>query len=343
MLRVAIIPLLLLVLAGSMTLSAVEPEWYYVNFHQESWFADNKTDIRYNHTDRYIGQVQFGPDQYYYNLGGAGWNGNFSLVVTTPFDGFFLQHVQDSTKTFPAHLDINRSGTLVHQVQTSHSEFNYPVAWGDGRPLLSFRITIFPRFDDEQGFKGTYFLPLNMSLYIDYGTANEVLIEESLFNILVYFVESSSSGGPGGGQGGGNIFTNLWIQRYAAADGVDIPALQTSQGSLVVGSVNFTSNDKRNPSKYWIKIGPGEDPAGIFAFHKQGSTGSSPIPYKIYIPTRTALGSQTGAFSIPVENRSPAGYWQDFFELGITQMNHLGWSYTAGDYKSLIQIELIRE
>ncbi len=180
-------------------------------------------------------------------------------------------------------------------------------------------------------------------MYIDYGSANEVLIEESLFNILVYFVEPSSSGEPGGGQGGGNIFTNLWIQRYPSADGVDIPSLQSSQGSLIVGSVNFTSNDKRNPSKYWIKLSPGEDPGGTFAFHKQGSTGSSPIPYKMYIPTRSALGSQTGTFSIPVENRSPAGYWQDYFELGITQMNYLGWSYTAGDYKSLIQIELIRE
>lgn len=346
LLRVAIISLFVLVFAGSLTVSAVEPEWYYVDFHQECWFADNKTDIRYNHTDRYIGQIQFGPDQYFYDNNGAGWNGNFSLVVSTPFDGFYLQNVEDSAKTFPAHLDINRNGNLQHQVQTSFSTFNYPVAWNTGRPLFSFSITIFPRFDDEQGFKGTYFLPLTIALYVDYGTEDELLIEESLFNILVYFVESSSSGGPGspgGGQGGGNIFTNLWIQRYPSADGVDIPSLQLSQGSLAVGAVNFSSNDKRNPSKYLIKLSPGENPEGMFAFHKQGSTSSSPIPYKVYIPTRTSLGSQSTAFSVPVETRSPAGYWQDYFEVGITQMNHLGWTFTAGDYTSLIQIELIRE
>lgn len=50
-----------------------DPDWFYVYFHHEDWFANNKTDLRYNYANRYIGQLQFGPDQHYYDLSGTGW------------------------------------------------------------------------------------------------------------------------------------------------------------------------------------------------------------------------------------------------------------------------------
>jgi hypothetical protein len=316
-----------------------DPDWFYVYFHQEDWFANNKTDLRYNYANRYIGQLQFGPDQYYYNLSGTGWPEDFTLVVSTPFDGFHLTNVDDETLTFSAYLDITKDGNLVRRVQSAEEIIPYTVPWAQ-RPLFQFTITIFPRFDDQETYKGTYFLPLNMELYVNYGDDDEAKIGESLFNILVYFVEKSSSTPGGGGQG--SVFTNLWIQRYSTADGVDIPTLQQSQGSLPVGSVNFSSNDKKNSSSYLIRISPGEDPNSIFAFHKQGNA-TTAIPYKVYVPGRSQLGSQDGSFDIPVTTRSPAGYWQDYFELGITQMNYLNWSYTVGNYTSLIQIELLKE
>ena len=349
-----ILLLILMSLLGLTVVHAdVQPSWYFVDFQQEDWFANNNTDLRYNHTNKYIGQVQFGPDNYFYNRNGAGWNGNFSIVITTPFDGFYLRHVEDSTKTFNAWVDLLLNGAFMERADTDETAFNYSVPWGAGRPLFQFYITVQPRFDDPNYFQGTYFLPLNIAIYIDYELDTEVLLEESLFNILVYFVEpSSGSGGNGGGGGSGNeVFTNLWVDRYATAEGVDIPTLQTTGSSLVVGSVHFTSTDKKNNSSYSIDIYPGEDPLGDFAFHKVGTSGTI-IPYKVFVTPERAIttlqgtpayGSQASAFTVPVTTRSAAGFWQDFFEVGITNMNYDNLSFTAGDYTSLIKIELKKD
>lgn len=336
------VSLLLIILFAVTTLFAAIPEWYVVDFGQYGWFADNQTDIQWNYIHRTIGQVQVrkANNWWSYQNQGAIWNGNFTLVISSPLNDFHLTNVDDSTKTFPGEVFVDlEDGTDEYNFTSSPGRVDFTLPTPDDSILPRFYLTITPNFDNQTEYQGTYTSVIHMEVYVDYDDVdNRVLIGESYFNVLVYFITKSE-----GSSGGGTIFTNLMISRYPQADGIDIPTLQTTQGSLTVAGVTFSSNDNKSNSSYEILVTPISPPGALntdsFAFFKDGNPAIY-IPYKVHAPTRTP--SYTGEFSVVPPAIGPAGYWTDFFELGITEINYSDRSYTVGDYTSLIQIQLIK-
>lgn len=315
------------------------PEWYTVDFSQYTWFANNQTDIQWNYIDRIIGQVEVRSANNWWEYKNAGevWNGNFTLVISSPINDFHLTNVDDNTKIFPAFITAEMDKKTEVIANTSPTIIPFTLPRDKDSIIPKFYITISPNFDNPLEYQGTYISVIHMEVYVDYGLPTQVLIDDSYFNVLVYFITQSAGSG-----GGGDVFTNLMISRYPGADGVDIPTLQNSQGSLTVAGITFSSNDNNDANSYEILISPGEDPiAGEFAFFKDTNPAVY-IPYKVHVPTRTV--SYTGPFSVAPPDKGPADFWTDFFELAITEMNYPNppKSYTAGDYTSLIQIQLIK-
>lgn len=331
--RGKVVQLVLVLLSVTTTLFAsVNPDWYTVEFYQDSYTESGNWDLRYYNDQVYLGQVQVRPSDLFYNTPGVVWNGNITLVITSPYPTFRYVKVADDTIFYPVTLDILRNGSVPQggSLTNSPSSVALNLALND-TPTFHFIMDINVPGDNANWRRGYYFASFTFSIFADYGTADEQQIGGDLFTSTAYFFRQSS--------GGNSVHTSLLVDRYASASGIDVPTLQSTQGSLKVAAVNFFSDDSGDTS-YSIRISPGENPTGSFAFHRN-TGGSNSIPYRVFVPSRSSIGSQSIAFSVPVLTRSPSGLWQDAFELGITQVNQNGVSYITGEYTSLIQIELI--
>jgi len=334
---------MLLVTLSALGAAMVDPAWYAIDFSQEEWLASNTHNLTWGGSDMYVGRLDMERAKNYdktqtwkawTNAGGT-WNQNLTMVVTSSHEQVRLVNVNDPTKYFPCYITFPYSSVVPGATQTftiDTSPMNIPVPfdWYGGG---NFTLSVPPMSEDPAGYEGTYTTFFRFRVYADYGTADQVLLDEDLMNILVYFISPTS---PPPGQ---TVFTNVLLQRYAAADGIDVATMQQTQSSLTVGAVTFSSNDSRNNMSYAIRFSPAENPVtGAFAFHRVGGTGN-PIPYKVHIPARTLPA--TGAFTVPAPAKGPADYWQDFLEIAISNMNYTNTLYYSGDYQSGIKIELI--
>lgn len=335
--------LLMLLLATPLAADLVDPAWYDIDFSQSDWLASNTHDIEWGGSDMYIGHVDMGQTKKYnkttsweaWVAAGNEWNSNVTMLITSSHPETRLVNVNDPTKYFTAYVTFpfssaNTGATGTYIIDSSPYVLPTPyISYGGGNLYL----TIPAMSGDPAEYEGTYTTFFRFRVYVDYGTPDEILLEEELMNIIVYFISPTS---PPPGQ---TYFTNILVQRYPTADGIEVTEMQQTQSSLTVGAITFGSNDDRNDVTYKTKISPGDAlPIGMFAFHKTDGTGS-PIPYKVHAPSRT-LPSAT-EFFLQAPAKGPADFWQDYYELAISNMNYTDVLITAGDYTSAIKIELI--
>ncbi len=254
-----------------------------------------------------------------------------TLHITSPTADLKLQHVTDPTKSFPIFLRLPFSGNTKKTFIVDESPFDIPlvVNWYSGANIY---LNILSPGGSSVGYEGTYTTYFRFQMYVDYGTPDQLLLEEMVMNLMMYYITPTSL------PPGETAVTNLYLTRYPSADNIDLPAMQLNQSSLTVGTVDFQSNDSSSSSSYSLGIEPYPDALGNFTFTK--STGNAlPIPYKVHLSGRTTPA--TSAFMTAVTSMGPAGYWQDWIELAISGMNYTAVPVTAGTYTSVIRINLI--
>lgn len=343
--RLLTIVILTLISLTALWAAQVDPAWYDIDFTQSDWLASNTHNLTWGGSQMYIGRVDMERTKNYdktqswraWVAAGNGWNQNVTMLITSSHAQTRLVNVNDPTKYFPINISFpfssantGASGTYI--IDSSPYVLPTPYIWYGGG---NFYLNVAPMSGDPAGYEGTYTTFFRFRVYADYGTPDEILLEEELMNIIVYFISPTS---PPPGQ---TYFTNILVQRYAAADGIDVATMQQNNSTLTVGAVTFSSNDDRSGMKYKIKLSPAENPpSGIFAFYRSGGGGNA-IPYRVYAPSRTTPSAT--AFTIPAPAKGPADFWQDFFEVAIANMNYDDVSIFSGNYTSGIKIELIVE
>lgn len=334
--------MLMLLLATPLAAAPVDPAWYDISISQESGLADNEWDIDWNGSELYLGHIDLSPNTPLnkipsWRTSPQIWHKDVTMIVTSSHPEVRLTNVNDPTKFFDIQIRFpfqsDEPGlTGTYTIDSSPYEMPVDFTWYAGGNMW---LTVLPMGGDPTGWEGTYSTYFRFRFFVDYDTADEVELvdDEVLMNIIVYFITPTA---PPPGQ---TYFTNILVQRYPTADGIEVTEMQQTQSSLLVGAVTFGSNDDRNDVTYKTKISPGDAlPIGIFAFHKTDGTGS-PIPYKVHAPSRT-LPTAT-EFFLQAPAKGPADFWQDYYELAISNMNYTDVLITAGNYTSAIKIELI--
>jgi hypothetical protein len=328
--RVIVLSLVLLSLLFPAFSAPVDPKWYDIVFTQGSWLASNTHNIPWGGEDLYVGHVDANRTRA--SSKAADYDPNLTLHITSPTAELKLQHISDPTKSFPIYLRLPFSGNTNQTFIVNESPFDIPVIvnWYSGANIY---LNIGSPGGSSAGYEGTYTTYFRFRMYADYGTPDELLLEEMVMNLMMYYITPTSL------PPGETAVTNLYLTRYPSADNIDLPAMQLNQSSLVVGTVDFQSNDSSNQSSYSLRIEPYPEPLGTFTFTK--STGNAlPIPYKVHLTGRTSPA--TGFFTTNVPSKGPAGYWQDWIELAISGMNYTAVPVTAGTYTSIIRINLIK-
>jgi hypothetical protein len=328
--RKKVITLLILLTVTTLLIAVpADPDAYTITITQGVWLADNNWDFNNNNiSDLYIGHVGIGTD-----LNNPKHRKSMTVLFTSADNQGKLINVNDPTKYFDTQIkwvdsSIGKTTTI--------STFPYPhlltnLSWSRDANVT---LTILPKGGSTSGYEGTYSTYYRMRFFLDYGTEDQVELEEyeKLFNVLVYYKTKTS---PPPGQ---TYFSTLLVERYPAAENIDLVNLMTFNNPLTVGAVNFTSNDDRPSTSYKITISPNQyHPSGYFAFHKTSSPASS-IPFKVYAPSRSTPKQK--AFTINTFEKGLSGFWQDFFELAISDVNYNGQTLIGGDYMSEIKIEL---
>jgi hypothetical protein len=306
-----------------------DPDAYTITITQGTWLADNDWNFHNQSiSDLYLGHVGISTD-----INNPNHRKTMTVLFTSADNLGKLINVNDPTKFF--YTEIKWVDSSIGKT-TTISTFPYPhlltnLSWARDANIT---LTIIPRGGSDSGYEGTYSTYYRMRYFLDYGTEDQVELEEyeKLFNVLVYYKTKTS---PPPGQ---TYFSTLLVERYPAAENIDLVNLMTFNNPLTVGAVNFTSNDDRPSTSYKITISPNQyHPSGYFAFHKTSSPASS-IPFKVYAPSRSTPKQK--AFTINTFEKGLSGFWQDFFELAISDVNYNGQTLIGGDYMSEIKIEL---
>ena len=327
--RVIVLSLVLLSLLHPVFSAVANPSWYDIDFSQDSWLASNTHNIPWGGENLYVGHVDANRSKASKNA--ADYDQNLTLHITSPTAELRLQHITDPTKYFPIYLRLPFNGNTTQTFIVNESPFDIPliVNWYSGANINLYVLS--PGGLDD-GYEGTYTTYFRFRMYVDYGTADELLLEEMVMNLMMYYITPTSL------PPGETKVTNLYLTRYPSADNIDLPLMQLNQSSLAVGTVDFQSNDSSNQSSYSLRIEPYPNAIGNFTFTK--STGNAlPIPYKVFLTGRTTPA--TSAFTTAVPSKGPAGYWQDWIEIAISGMNYTAVPVTAGTYTSIIRINLI--
>lgn len=330
--RKKIITLLILLTIATLLIAAPANPAAYTNIEvtQGTWLADNDWNFDHiNISDLYISHMGISS-----NINHSGFHNNMTVLFTSADNLGKLINVNDPTKFF--YTEIKLVDSTIDKT-TTITTYPYPhlfnnLSWSRHANIY---LTIIPKGGSTSGYEGTYSTYYRMRFFVDYGTEDQIEFEEyeELINVLVYFKTKTS---PPPGQ---SYFSTLLVDRYPSAENIDLVNLMTFNNPLTVGAVNFTSNDDRTNSKYKVTVSPYQyHPSGYFAFHKTTSPAST-IPFKVYAPSRNTP-KQT-AFTINSYERGLSGFWQDFFELAIVDVNYNYQTLIGGDYRSEIKIELI--
>jgi hypothetical protein len=304
------------------------PAWFTINTTQGDWLANNDMDMQYNVGGFwYLGHIDL-------NIDGATSKHSVTMIVTSPFDDLRLNHTTNSNYYFPTNIVLGLSGGMSGNQIINSSPFSltFNLPGNNGYVGANFQLNI-PSFGTPpDNYAGTYVASYRFRFFIDYGTADEIELTaaERVFSVITFYKSRTPN------PSGSSYFTNLIIDQYSNAENIDVNYMQQNNTSMLVGAVTFGSNDNRNNAKYKIKVSPGENVNGDFSFHK---TGATPIPYKAYILSRTQPA--TKAFTVNVPGKGTSGYYQDYFELGISNVNQSNVSLKAGEYSSQIRIDLI--
>ncbi|MGI6433118.1 MAG: hypothetical protein ACOXZ4_04565 [Sphaerochaetaceae bacterium] len=282
------------------------------------------------------GGIEVAPIQWVGNRpnyqGIPGWSPHVSIIMSSSGPNLEFVKITDPSKRVPFSLSFNFATTYPngsHDYLISTSPTEVPIKY-DNNAGGNLSI-ILGAMNLNDTWKGSYSSFVRMQFYADYGTSDQVLLDEIIMNLFAFYKEKDAN------PGGQPVFTNLDVVSYPAAANVDVISMAANNSSLVVGSVNFSSTDNRNNKIYKIKVSPNQNPNSTFAFQKSG--GGAAIPYKVNAVSHNQ--PVANAFEISNITKGPAGYYQKHFEVAISNVNQGGGSIAAGAYTSGIKVELI--
>ncbi len=316
--------------------AVIRTNWYDITISQEEWLASNTHNLSWGGANLYIGNIGLLRKA---NSNVTNYEPNLVIRYITPNNTVQLTNVGDPTKVFPCYLtqQLNGNTSGTYYVNSSPFSINAVANWYSGGNLY---LNIPPMTGSDAGYEGTYTASFRIQVFaLDYEPGQPVqyvLLKEEVLNIIVYYKYKTAL------PPGETVVTNLMLDRYASADGIDVAVLQATQGSLLVGAVTLITNDKDMSHTYTINIVPTDAagfalPGGTFAFH-QASGIYNPIPYKVFANGRTTPSAT--AFSVNPPGKGPADFWQDWLEIGISALNFSNVPLVAGNYSSTIRIEL---
>jgi len=333
--KISILIVLIILFISIQVFASVDPTYYYTRFDQNETTTNNTKNFQWELNNIYLGYVQAKrlddlAYQYSWSELTNLWNSdyqNLTWIFTANESSPTLRNTEDPSLYFNVKYTMTLGGNNSMNSSPKRIDTSLPV-YGNNDGTIRMKIT--PSNKYRYGWEGTYETTLNVQLYANYDDENErVLIDEYMYFIQMYYIEQGEVSEP--------IVTDLQITPYSSAENIDVEALEQSGGSLVVGSVTFTSNDDNTSSSYSLQISPKDDPTfGDFEFTHE--TNSSILKYEVHVPGRSQPA--TGSFSIDVPGIGTSGYWQDFIELAISNLNYTGNNYFPGEYTSDILIEL---
>ena len=312
--------------------AAVDPAWYSFNFSTDSWLSDGNKNLRDSpYSNMYLGHYDIGRASNYQSS--TSWQNsdkvwgpeenNLTFVLTTTNTRARLEHLVDANTfiNMSYGLTIGGSSQVITQTDTVIEDVALGYYLGSN---VNISVTV-P--SNQHGlYKGDYTSFLTLQIYAEYGTTNEVLLDEYTYNVNAYYMSKSEV-----------VVTDLTVTRYSNAENINVASLQQSGGTLNVGSVDFTSNDDSSTSSYNLIISPKIDPDfGDFTFKNDANGGS--FTYKVYVPGRSI--PTYNKFTIPVNTPIGSASWSDFIEIAITGVNAQNVVYLPGEYISTIVIEL---
>ena len=335
--KVTVITVAILLTASLSVFAQVDPSWYTTQFNQNSSTMNNTKNFQWELNSIYLGYLQIKrnddlTNQYTWSELQNLWDSahqELTWVFTANESSPTLRNVEDPSLYFDVKYTITVGGSNSMNTSPKQIETNLGISSiNDGQ----IRMSITPRNKYRYGWEGTYETTLNVQIFAEYGTENQVLIDEYMFFIQMYYIEQGEVPEP--------VVTDLQVVPYSSAENIDVEGLHNSGGTLVVGSVTFTSNDDDLSSDYSLKISPKIDPDfGDFEFTHE--TNSSILKYKVYVPGRTLPSA--GSFSVDVPGLGTSGYWQDFIEIAVSDLNYTSNYLFPGEYTSDIIIELVSD
>jgi hypothetical protein len=271
--------------------------------------------------------------------GGYSWEGgqliiqktpsseNITMVVTSMSNEMKLTNVANPNYYFPVNLSIDFRGGELYTVDFSPSVIAIEIP--DNATVIGDINLVYLSKEggSDPRWKGTYEAAFKFQFF-----ANDIELKnfEKVIRILAYYKERSDV------LAQEVKFTNLVLSKNEAVDDLDVIEMHQTNASVTLGGLSFASNDGTSTTSYKIKILPGDESQGVFAFQKVG--GESIVPYKLHIPSRTTPSSK--GFFIDIPNIDSAGIWQDYIDLGVSNINYTNSNLTVGNYVSDIKIDL---
>ena len=331
--KLCVITMLTFCISLSLLYSSVDPAWYSFDLHENPWLTNGNYNIDWGSVTRsQLGYYHIYRSGTYPNT--ASWQDsdmiwgeeekNLTFILTTTYPSARLIHTEDPNKYLDMSYVINTSGSE-ETIDQYITELEGVMDHYLGSNIL---INISLPTSNHEYYKGSYTSPLKMEIYAEYGTENQVKLAQGTYTVSVYYKKKSNDP---------QIETSLEVVKYQNAENIDAHYVTQPGNTINVGSVSFTSNDKKKSNSYSIKISPKIDPlVGKFLFIHENN--SSTFPYKVHVPGRTIPSLYTFEVQVP----SPIGNttWNDFFEIGISGVTFPQENLLAGEYSSTIVIEL---
>lgn len=312
--------------------AAVDSSWYAIGFGEYgNWLYDNSQNLEW---DSMIGkELNFGQVETRRN----NWSPDYTAAhedLTIRFstsESMQLINIDDHAKRFNFSLKIVTSGAVdaIHEINST--SYTFPVKAGLSESTLSvFHIIIESQPLADASYDGTYAVPLHFEVFDKDGA----LLASNTYSIIAYHRQKSRPG---------NQAVHLFlVEQYPTAEGIDVVFLQQHPHTVLpVGAATFISTDWKRNTSYRISVAPLATQGSTFQFVRTDGQADT-IPYKVTVPGIINEGQVT-AFSVPVTNRGPTGFWQERIEIGLRSVNYDGRPLKGGDYISTIVVSLLQE
>lgn len=318
-------------------------DYTYIFGDYGGWLASNNVDLKGNsdvyNTAQDFGQLEIRPTSW--------WPGppvrDIEIRIVTPLvdpgNNLRLVNTADPTKYFDYALTIKTTETKNGVAQpTITRSITYPdssfttkvgIVGTSYESISKFHLQVTPNPNANNSYRGTYVSPLHFEVLDDEGA---VAASKSYAIIMYYDVKSAPNQNP--------INYFFIVTQHPIASNIDVAYLSQNPSTLVkVGAVDFGTTET-TPANYTLKISPGAGQGGSFKFIKPNSSDS--ISYKV-VTSKNWSSAKTTSFSQSVTLKGITGFWQDFIEIGIREINYDNQPLKGGDCSSSILIEVLKQ
>ena len=200
--------------------AAVDPAWYSFNFSTDSWLSDGNKNLRDSpYSNMYRGHYDIGRASDYQSS--TSWQNsdkvwgpeenNLTFVLTTTNTRARLEHLVDANTfiNMSYGLTIGGSSQVITQTDTVIEDVALGYYLGSN---VNISVTI--PTSQHGHYKGDYTSFLTLQIYAEYGTSNEVLLDEYTYNVNAYYMSKSEV-----------VVTDLTVTRYSNAENITISIL----------------------------------------------------------------------------------------------------------------------